>query len=270
MAGCSARPAACASWSARLGSASVEAIEAFLAQALAYEQSHPPSLQGFLHWLRADSTELIRDPDRPRSEVRVLTVHGAKGLEAPIVFVVDSTFVPEFKDCLLWHEPEGLPLWRMGSKARERVTQAAYQRARARQLEEQRRLLYVGLTRAREHLIVAGCERKSGKETDLARAGRERARGAGRGARRDEPDPGARGRGLAPRRSGQRRAAAARAGARRAAAARARAAGLAAPPGRPRAVASGRSARRAGSPTTRRRWSRRCRPRAPAASAAGS
>ncbi len=161
----------------RLGSAAVEPIEAFLAQALAYEQSHPPSLQGFLHWLRADTTELIRDPDRPRSEVRVLTVHGAKGLEAPIVFLLDSTFVPDFKDCLLWHEPEGLPLWRMDSRRRERVTQAAYQRARQRQLQEQRRLLYVGLTRAREHLIVAGCERRSGKETtwhDLVASALER------------------------------------------------------------------------------------------------
>jgi ATP-dependent helicase/nuclease subunit A len=54
-------------FTARLGSAAIEAIEAFLAQALAYEQSHPPSLQGFLHWLRADTTELIRDPDRPRN-----------------------------------------------------------------------------------------------------------------------------------------------------------------------------------------------------------
>jgi ATP-dependent helicase/nuclease subunit A len=148
----------------RLGSAAIEPIEAFLAQALAYERSHPPSLQGFLHWLRADTTELIRDPDRPRGEVRVLTVHGAKGLEAPIVFLVDTTFLPDFKDRLLWHEPPGLPLWRMGSKGRERLSGAAYEQARRRQLQEQRRLLYVGLTRAREHLIIAGCQRKSAND----------------------------------------------------------------------------------------------------------
>ena len=99
---------------ARLGAAALEPIEAFLAQALAYERGHAPSLQGFLHWLRADSTELVRDPDRPRDEVRVLTVHGAKGLEAPVVVLADTTFVPDLNDRLLWLEAERLPLWKVG------------------------------------------------------------------------------------------------------------------------------------------------------------
>ena len=143
-AACSARAAARARLVARLGAAALEPIEAFLAQALAYERGHPPSLQGFLHWLRADTTELIRDPDRPRDEVRVLTVHGAKGLEAPIVLLADATFVPELNDRLLWLEPDGLPLWKVGSARRDRVSAAAHdQRAHARQLQEQRRLLYV-------------------------------------------------------------------------------------------------------------------------------
>ncbi len=162
---------------ARLGPAAIEPIEAFLAQALAYEQGHPPSLQGFLHWLRADATELIRDPDRPRDEVRVLTCHGAKGLEAPIVFIADAGFVPEFKDRLLWLEPDGLPLWRMGARSRDPRSEAANARARSRQLQEQRRLLYVALTRAREHLIVTGWQRKNQSEAtwyDLVAAGMAR------------------------------------------------------------------------------------------------
>ena len=76
----------------------------------------PPALAARLPALaqgRCDS-ELMRDPDRPRDEVRVLTCHGAKGLEAPIVFIADACFVPDFKDRLLWLESEGLPLWRMG------------------------------------------------------------------------------------------------------------------------------------------------------------
>ena len=105
---------------ARLGPAAAEPIEAFLAQALAFEQSHPPSMQAFLHWLRADSTELIRDPDRPRDEVRVLTCHGAKGLEAPIVFIADATFVPSTRDRLLWTEPEALPIWRVAGDLQDR------------------------------------------------------------------------------------------------------------------------------------------------------
>jgi ATP-dependent helicase/nuclease subunit A len=145
----------------RLGPAAAEPIEAFLAQALAYEQSHPPSMQGFLHWLRADSTELIRDPDRPRDEVRVLTCHGAKGLEAPIVFIADATFVPNTRDRLLWTEPDGLPFWRIGSSVQDMSSRAADQAALLAQQQEQRRLLYVALTRAQERLIVAGWQRRN-------------------------------------------------------------------------------------------------------------
>jgi ATP-dependent helicase/nuclease subunit A len=146
---------------ARLGPAAAEPIEAFLAQALAFEQSHPPSMQAFLYWLRADSTELIRDPDRPRDEVRVLTCHGAKGLEAPIVFIADATFVPTARDRLLWTEPDGLPLWRMGGSLQDPSSRAADQAALIAQQQEQRRLLYVALTRAQERLIVAGWQRRN-------------------------------------------------------------------------------------------------------------
>jgi ATP-dependent helicase/nuclease subunit A len=144
---------------ARLGPAAIEPIEAFLAQALAFEQGHPPSLQAFLHWLRADTTELIRDPDRPRDEVRVLTCHGAKGLEAPIVFIADAGFVPSTRDRLLWTEPAGLPLWRVRSELRDSESEAADQRGLSAQQQEHRRLLYVALTRARELLIVTGWQR---------------------------------------------------------------------------------------------------------------
>jgi ATP-dependent helicase/nuclease subunit A len=176
---------------ARLGAAALEPIEAFLAQTLAYERGHPPSLQGFLHWLRADPTELIRDPDRPRDEVRVLTVHGAKGLEAPVAVLADTTFVPELNDRLLWLEAEGLPLWKVGSARRDQVSAAAHDLSRRRQLEEQRRLLYVAMTRAKEQLIVTGWERKNSAETnwyELITAGLERLPGAERMAMRLGPE----------------------------------------------------------------------------------
>ena len=123
----------------------------------------------------------------------MLTVHGAKGLEAPIVFLVDTTFLPDFKDRLLWHEPPGLPLWRMGSKGRERLSGAAFEQARRRQLQEQRRLLYVGLTRAREHLIVAGCQRKTANDDTWHALVEAALPAARRGADRDAADrPGSR------------------------------------------------------------------------------
>ena len=168
---------------ARLGPAAAEPIEAFLAQALVFEQSHPPSMQTFLHWLRADSTELIRDPDRPRDEVRVLTCHGAKGLEAPIVFIADATFVPNTRDRLLWTEPDGLPLWRMAGNLQDPSSRTADQAALEDQQQEHRRLLYVALTRAQERLIVTGWQRRNQSAptwydwiaAGMARLGAERA-----------------------------------------------------------------------------------------------
>ena len=79
----------------RLGPEAADPIEEFLALALAYEREHVPSLQGFLRWLAAGDIEVKRDfGERQRDEVRILTVHGAKGLEAPIVILADTTTVP--------------------------------------------------------------------------------------------------------------------------------------------------------------------------------
>ncbi|MEF5008140.1 3'-5' exonuclease, partial [Escherichia coli] len=66
----------------------------FLELALTCEQKAPASLQGFMAWLRAADTEVKRDMEIARDEVRVMTVHGAKGLEASVVFLVDTTTSP--------------------------------------------------------------------------------------------------------------------------------------------------------------------------------
>ena len=80
---------------ARLGPESADAIEEFLSLALAYERAHTPSLEGFLDWLARGDTEIKRDMERGRDEVRVMTVHGAKGLEADIVILPDTTALPD-------------------------------------------------------------------------------------------------------------------------------------------------------------------------------
>ncbi len=96
----------------RLGPEAEDPVEEFLGLALAYEREHVPSLQGFLRWLTAADTEVKRDfAARPRDEVRILTVHGAKGLEAPVVFLPDTMAVPDQKVALLWSDDE-LPLWK--------------------------------------------------------------------------------------------------------------------------------------------------------------
>ncbi len=78
----------------RLGAEAEDVLDEFLSQALAYERIAAPTLQGFLAWLEEGVSEIKRDTDTERNEVRVMTVHGAKGLEADIVFVVDNGSVP--------------------------------------------------------------------------------------------------------------------------------------------------------------------------------
>ena len=78
----------------RLGAEANDALDEFLNLALDYERRETPSLQGFLAWLREARAEVKRDMEIARDEVRVMTVHGAKGLEAPIVILADTMTPP--------------------------------------------------------------------------------------------------------------------------------------------------------------------------------
>jgi ATP-dependent helicase/nuclease subunit A len=143
----------------RLGPEAAEPIEEFLALALAYEREHVPSLQGFLHWLAAGAIEVKRDfAERQRDEVRILTVHGAKGLEAPVVFLPDTLQLPDRDQALLWSETDALPLWCPRKELAAPFYTAEKNAFRQRQLQEYRRLLYVALTRAQDRLYVCGWE----------------------------------------------------------------------------------------------------------------
>src|ERR687895_161275 len=78
----------------RLGFEANDALDEFLTLALDYEARETPSLQGFVAWLRTASAAVKRDMEMARDEVRVMTAHGAKGLEAPIVILADTTTLP--------------------------------------------------------------------------------------------------------------------------------------------------------------------------------
>ncbi len=144
----------------RLGKEAGDPLDEFLAASLAYERAHGVSLQGFLHWLSAGTAEVKRDLEQGgRNEVRVLTVHGAKGLEAPVVFLPDTMQVPQRAPRLLWSE-RGLPLWLAARDALPRAAEAALQKARLLREQEYRRLLYVAMTRASDRLYVCGWRTK--------------------------------------------------------------------------------------------------------------
>jgi ATP-dependent helicase/nuclease subunit A len=142
----------------RLGHEANDALDEFLELALNYERKAPASLQGFMAWLRAADTEVKRDMEISRDEVRVMTVHGAKGLEAAVVFLVDTTSSPsDTQRPRLIRLPEGVMVW-AGKKADDPAVVAAGRTAMLAEIEDEyRRLLYVAMTRAADRLIVGGC-----------------------------------------------------------------------------------------------------------------
>jgi len=152
---------------ARLGVEASDPLDEFLDLALSYEQRETPSLQGFLNWIRAAQSEVKRDMEMARDEVRVMTVHGAKGLEAKNVILIDHTTTrPEgaHPPRLLVAPVAGAPpgatalIWGVAKdKDAGPMAQARTQAIEAAR-DEYRRLLYVGLTRAEERLIVCGAK----------------------------------------------------------------------------------------------------------------
>jgi ATP-dependent helicase/nuclease subunit A len=159
----------------RLGAEAVDAIDEFLNLALGYDDIAPPSLQGFLAWLREGRREIKRDMEQGRSQVRVMTVHGAKGLEAPIVFLPDTCTTRSARSpngLLTLHDaerPTAVPapfLWPVKGTGKVPRVQGAKALASRAETEERNRLLYVALTRARDRLYVAGFESAQSPPTD--------------------------------------------------------------------------------------------------------
>lgn len=145
---------------ARLGAEAAEPIDELLQAAIAYGRTHPPSLQGFLHWLSAAGTEVKREPEGAGNAVRIMTVHGAKGLQAPLVVLPDTTSLPEDKSTVLWAPDPAtgvaVPLWVPRKELRCEAAARLRESESARQMEEYNRLLYVALTRAEDRLLVCG------------------------------------------------------------------------------------------------------------------
>ncbi len=147
---------------ARLGAEAGEPVDELLNAALGYARLHPPSMQGFLHWLRRSGAEVKREQAAAGGTVRVLTVHGAKGLQAPLVILPDTTAVPQQEGGILWApDPRTgieVPLWAPRKELRCIEAETLRARTRTRVMAEHNRLLYVALTRAEDRLVVCGWE----------------------------------------------------------------------------------------------------------------
>jgi ATP-dependent helicase/nuclease subunit A len=149
---------------ARLGPDAADPLGEFVNLALAYESSHVPTLEGFLHWIEIGDVEIKRDLDQgAQNAVRVITVHGAKGLEAPIVFLPDTFQTPRTDERFFWPNVENVEtfLWAPKRALHDARCDAERERIKALREQEYRRLLYVALTRARDRLYICGWRTKT-------------------------------------------------------------------------------------------------------------
>ena len=146
---------------ARLGEEARDPIEELLNAALDFETTTTPSLQRFLDWFERDEVEIVRDAAAPLDAVRVMTAHGAKGLQAPLVILADATVDPDQspRSVLMW-TPDGMsdavPVFRPKKAERAGAIDAALAEAEVRERQEHWRLFYVAATRAEERLVIAG------------------------------------------------------------------------------------------------------------------
>ncbi|QUL38903.1 double-strand break repair helicase AddA [Erythrobacter sp. JK5] len=151
----------------RLGREANDPIDELVNTAFAYQSAHVPSLAAFIEWFDASSEELKRDADDAGGQVRVMTVHGSKGLQAPIVILADATGKPgDPGDLELGETPLGeatpeqerrkVPLPSVKKEERAGPVKTAAEAKAASAMQEHWRLLYVAMTRAEEALFIGG------------------------------------------------------------------------------------------------------------------
>ncbi|TCR90249.1 double-strand break repair helicase AddA [Rhizobium sp. BK376] len=148
---------------ARLGTEVSDILDEFLTFTLEHETNGLPGLQSFVSTLELEAPVVKREQDKGRNEVRIMTVHASKGLEAPIVFLVDGggkafthTHLPKLRLIDTNDGRESIPVWVPVSALANSLTQADAARIQSLAEEEYRRLLYVGMTRAADRLVVCG------------------------------------------------------------------------------------------------------------------
>ena len=148
----------------RLGSEANDALDALLDAALGFEEAQGTSLAGFVNWFETGEVEIKRNMEQDAGEVRIMTVHGAKGLEAPIVILPDTVSMPDSHNepplLMVGSGNAGakIPLWKLSKLYVSAPLQTLKTNLRDDQTGEYRRLLYVAMTRARDELYICGCQ----------------------------------------------------------------------------------------------------------------
>lgn len=148
----------------RLGYDANEAIDEFLALTLSFEQDFTPSLQNFISWFQNRNNTIKRDMEQgEQNTVKIMTIHGSKGLQGNIVFMPDAQRLPNKSESFFW--TDGLPIWVARSELKNSALKDIYEQKEILSEEEYHRLLYVALTRARDRLYICGWTNKKKKES---------------------------------------------------------------------------------------------------------
>ena len=144
---------------AALGKQVIDPLEEFLTMCLSYERTQPGTLRDFIKWFVTGDSEIKRDMDANQG-VRIMTVHGSKGLASPIVFLIDTVFVPKQESILninYLHNNPDYDLWLWKTNDSE-VIQSVVDKNKQDDIAEYYRLLYVAMTRTRDRLYIYGCD----------------------------------------------------------------------------------------------------------------
>ena len=147
----------------RLGSEAEDAIDEFINLTLSFEDEHNPDLQSFINWISSSEIEVKREMEQEHGNaVRIMTAHGSKGLQAPIVILPDTTRVAKTDKSqgLLFGEDD-LALYPLSAKEYDDNCLQIHEKNVQKQFDEYRRLLYVALTRAEDKLYICGYKQKN-------------------------------------------------------------------------------------------------------------
>ncbi|WP_264374379.1 UvrD-helicase domain-containing protein [Wolbachia endosymbiont (group A) of Platycheirus albimanus] len=139
-------------FAARLGLECFEVLDEFMNLVLQFEN---PSLQAFVQWIKENNPEIKNDMQSERNAVRIMTIHKSKGLQAPIVFLVDTNTVPRNSESIIFDGTE-VPFWY--GKNNNAYCDQVKREKKLEDYNEYLRLLYVALTRAEDELYILSKE----------------------------------------------------------------------------------------------------------------
>jgi ATP-dependent helicase/nuclease subunit A len=142
----------------RLGLQVTDILEEFLRQAEKFEKDANISLQSFVIWIERNTFD-TKNQTSSLNTIQIMTVHSAKGLQAPVVILADPMDIPENNELLYWLDD--IPVWPAKQSLLNQECTLLKQQYLKQQLDEYYRLLYVALTRAEDELIICGYEKLS-------------------------------------------------------------------------------------------------------------